>query len=174
MHHMQSITFFGGGWCPSSPPPLRNIIIYHVDNYYNNDLHLDHSTTTNNPIFDKCIIKQASIGWGQFIRGRLRSSFHPVLNKYYRINKLGRRFKSSVWYRHIIKLLWKLHHTAWIEYCDSIHVPPTLTILASPAKILRLTLVAKINIEAEIHPEHKNIFFNCTTLQYLKWSTNEL
>ena len=38
-------------------PPLRNLIIHHVDNHYNNDLHPDLPTTTTNPIFAECIIK---------------------------------------------------------------------------------------------------------------------
>ena len=81
------------------------------------------------------IAKQTSIEWGHFIRGRLTSSFHPVLNNYYRSNKLGRRFKSSTWYRHIIQLLWKIHHTAWIEYYDTIHTPTKLNTISSLEKI---------------------------------------
>ena len=101
-------------------------------------------------------------------------SFHPILNRYYRSNKLGRRYKSSYWYRSIIKVLWQLHHQAWIEYCDNIHTPPKLTTLPSPAKITLLTLVSKYKLEVSILPKHKKIFFDCTKLQYRKWSTKEL
>ena len=83
-------------------PLFLNLIIHRVDNYYSNELHHDLSLTTTNPVFMDCITKQTSIGWGRFIRDRLTSYFHPVLNNYYRSNKLGRHFKSFIWYRHII------------------------------------------------------------------------
>ena len=88
-----------------TPPQLHNIIIYHVDNYYNNDFLLDPPITKTTLILEACITNQTLISGGHFVRGRLTSFFHPVLNRYYRINKLGRRFKSSVWYRNIIRLL---------------------------------------------------------------------
>ena len=117
-----------------TPPQLRNIIVHRIDNYYNNDL-LSNSPTTNTTLILKaCITHQTSIGWEHFIRGRLTSSFHPVINQYYRIKKLGRRFHSSVWYRIIIRLLWKIYHKAWLQYCDFVHVPQKLTTLPSPAK----------------------------------------
>ena len=88
-----------------TPLPLRNIIIHHIDNYYNNNLLSDPPTTKIALILKVCITNQTSIGWGHFIRGRLTSSFHPIINQYYQTNKLGRRFHSSVWYRNIIRLL---------------------------------------------------------------------
>ena len=90
----------------NTPPPLRNMILHRVNNFYNNDLLPDLSITKTNLILDDCINKQTSIGWEHFIRGRLTSSFHPILNRYYRSNKLGRRFKSSNWCRNIIRVLW--------------------------------------------------------------------
>ena len=67
-----------------------------------------------------------------------------------------------------------MHHKAWLEYCDSVHVPQKLNTLLSPAKNTFLTLVAKYKTEADILPTHKKIFFKCTTLQYSKWNKKEL
>ena len=88
-----------------------------------------------------CIAKQNTIGWGHFIRGRLSSSLYIVLNKYFLINKIGRRFKSLSWYRNIIKLLWQLHHTDWLEYCNNIHSSTKPNILQSPTKNTLITLI---------------------------------
>ena len=64
-----------------TPPPLRNIVIYHVENYYNNDL-LSYPPITNTTlILEACIKTQTSISWGYLIRGRLTSSFYPVFNR---------------------------------------------------------------------------------------------
>ena len=120
---------------------------------------MDPPTTKNTLLLEAYITNQNSIGWGHFIRGLLESSFHPALNQYYRTNKLGRRFHSSVWYRTIIRLLWKIHHKAWLEYCDSGHIPQKFNTLSSPAKTTLLTLVAKYKTETDILPTHKNIFF---------------
>ena len=90
----------------NTPPPPRNMILHHVNIFYNNDLLPDLPIITTNLTLDDCINKQTSIGWEHFIRGRLTSSFHPILNRYYRSNKLGRRFKSSNWCRNIIRVLW--------------------------------------------------------------------
>ena len=117
----------------NTPPPLRTMIINNVKNYYNNDFFLDLVNSNTNLIFDDYTNKQTSIGWEHFIRGRLTSPFNPVINKYYRSNKLGRRFKSSTWYRNMIRFTWQLHHKAWLEYCDTIHAPPKLSTLPSPA-----------------------------------------
>ena len=158
----------------NTPPSLRNMILHHVNNYYNNDLLPDLITTPTNLILDDCIKKQTIIGWEHFIRGRLTLSFHPILNKYYRSNKLGRRFKSATWYRTIIRALWQLHQQAWLDYCNIIHTPPKSTTLPSPAKITLLALVEKYILESSILPKHKKLFFACTKLQYRKWSTHEL
>ena len=91
-------------------PQLRNNIVHHVDNYNNNDLLSDPPITKTTLILKACITHQTSIGWRYFIRDRLISSFHPVINQYYRTNKLRWRFHSSVWYRTIVRLLWKMHH----------------------------------------------------------------
>ena len=155
----------------NTPTPLRNTIIHHVNNYYNSDFLPDLHNTTTNLLLDECMNKKTSIGWEHFIRGRLTSSFHPVINHYYRSNKLGHRFKSSNWYRNIIRFIWQLHHKAWLDYCDTIHVPPKITTLPSPAKNTLLALVEKYKIEANILPKHKKIFFDCTKLQYRKWNT---
>ena len=77
------------------PPPLHNLLLNRVDNYYNNDLNNDLTPTTITTILIGCLTKQTSIGWGYILRGRTSSLFHPILNKYYRSNKIGRRFKSS-------------------------------------------------------------------------------
>ena len=114
------------------------------------------------------LAKQMSIGWKHFIRGRITSSLDPVIDTYYRINVLGCRLKSSSWYRKIIQSLWKFHHTAWIEYCDTVHSSTKLNILPCPAKNALLTLVEKYQTEANILPKYKNIFFSCTKLHYLK------
>ena len=150
------------------------MILHHVNNFYNNTLLPNLAITTTNLTLDDCINNQTTIGWGHFIRGRLTLSFHSILNRYYRSNKLGRRFKSSNWYRTIIRVLWQLHHQAWLEYCDNIHTPPKLTTSPSPAKITLLALVEKYKLEASILPKHKKIFFDCTKLQYRKWITKEL
>ena len=144
------------------------MILHHVIFFYNNDLLPDLPITTTNLILDDCIHNQTTIGWGHFIRCRLTLSFHPILNRYYRSNKLGRRFKSFNWYRTIIRVLWQLHYQSWLEYCDNMHTPPKLTTLPSPAKITLLALVEKYKLEASILPKHKKIFFDCTKLQYRK------
>ena len=152
----------------NTPPPLRTIILHHVKNYYNNNLLPDLQNTNTNLILDECMNKQTSIGWEHFTRGRLISSFHPVINRYYRSNKLSRRFKSSTWYRNMIRFMWQLHHKAWLEYCDTIHAPPKLSTVPSPVQITLLALVQKYKIEANIPPTHKEIFFDCTMLQCQK------
>ena len=77
-------------------------------------------------------------------------------------------------YRNIIQLLCKLHHTAWLEYCDNIHSLTKLNIIPSPAKTTLPILVEKNKIEAVILLKRKKIFFSCTKLQYLKWINKEL
>ena len=90
----------------NTPPHLRNKILHHVNIFYNNGLLPDLPITITNLILDACINNQTTIGWGHFICGRLTSSFHPILNRYYRSNKVGRRFRSSNWCRNIIRVLW--------------------------------------------------------------------
>ena len=74
----------------------------------------------------------------------------------------------------MIRFMWQLYHKAWLEYCDTIHAPPKLSTLPSLAQITLLALVEKYKIEANILPKHKKIFFDCTKLQYQKWSIKEL
>ena len=57
----------------------------------------------------------------------------------------------------------------WFYSCST-----KLTTLPSPANFTLLDLVAKYKTEANILPKHKKIFFECTKLQYLQWSTKEL
>ena len=54
-----------------------------------------------------------------------------------------------------------MHHKAWLEYCNSVHVPPKLNTLPFPAKNALLTLVAKYKTETDILPTHKKIFIKC-------------
>ena len=61
-----------------------------------------------------------------------------------------------------------MHHKAWLEYYDSVHVPQKLNTLPSPAKKSLLTLVANYKTEVDTLPTHKKIFFKCTTLKYSK------
>ena len=158
----------------NTSPPLRNILLNHIDNYYNNELKHDLSSTTTTFVLLDCITKQTTLGWRRFIRGRLSSSFHPIHHNYFRSNKLGNCFKYLSWYRNIIQLLWQLHHTAWLEYCDNIHSPTKLKIMSASVKKTLLTLVDKYKTETDILPKCKKICFSCTKLQYLKWSTKEL
>ena len=74
----------------------------------------------------------------------------------------------------MIRFIWQLRHKAWLEYCDTIHAPPKLSTVPSPVQITLLALVQKYKIEANILPKHKKIFFDCTKLQYQKWSIKEL
>ena len=76
-----------------TPSSLRNILLHHIDNYYNNELKHDLPPITKMFVLLDCRTKQIILYWGHFIKGRLSSSFHPVLNNYFRPNKLGRRFK---------------------------------------------------------------------------------
>ena len=46
---------------------------------------------------DLIINEQALVQWEHFIRGRLTSTFHQPITKYYRINKLGKRFTFTYW-----------------------------------------------------------------------------
>ena len=121
-----------------------------------------------------CIIKITTIGLRGFFQDRISSSFHPILNNYFRSNKLGHRFKYSSWHRNIVQLLWQLHDTAWLEYCDNIYSPTNLKVLPSPVKNILLSLVKKYITEAGILPTYQNIFFSCAKLQYLKQNIKEL
>ena len=146
------------------PSSIRNILLHHIDNYYNIELKHNLPPITKMFVLLDCITKQIILYWGHFIKGRLSSSFHPVLNNYFRPNKLGRRFKYFLWQRNIIQLLWQLHHNAWLEYCDNMHSPIKLNTLPSSAKNNFLTLTAKYKTEAYILPKHKKMFFSCTKL----------
>ena len=126
------------------------LLIHYVDNCYNHELHHDLPSTTTSPVFLNYIAKQTAIGWEHFVRGKITSFLHPVINTYYRINKLRRRFTFSSWYRDIIQYSWQLHLAAWIEYCDANHSSTNLNIIPSPAKITLLTLVEKYKTEATI------------------------
>ena len=49
------------------PPPIWDLLIHHVDNYYNYELHLDLPSTPTNPTFIDGIAKQTLIGWEHFL-----------------------------------------------------------------------------------------------------------
>ena len=51
----------------NTPPPLRNMILHHVNNYYNNGLLPNLPHTNTNLLLDECMNKQTSIGWEHFI-----------------------------------------------------------------------------------------------------------
>ena len=110
------------------------------------------------------LAKQISIGWEHFIRGRITSSLDPVIDTYYRINVLGCRLKSFSWYRKIIQSLWKFHHTAWIEYCDTVHSSTKLNIPLSPTKNAFLTLVEKTKLKPIFSRSIRRFFIHETTL----------
>ena len=59
---------------------------------------------------------QHTIGWEHFIRGRLSLSFIPIVDSYYHINKLGRRFTSNKWLTAVIASHFEIHQQAWIEF----------------------------------------------------------
>ena len=118
-----------------TPPFLRDIIINSIDKYYNNGLVDDITESCSNSFqkeINNCTYLQQCTGWEHFIRGRISTSFHSPLNSYYRSNYLGKRFKSSFWFRSLINFLWDLHHNGWLNYCNSIHTPnKTIHIITS-------------------------------------------
>ena len=65
--------------------------------------------------------KESSIGWEDFIRGRIIPAFHLSSKKYYKINKLEKRFTSNAWYRVLMKQMIIIQLQVWYEFCQEIH-----------------------------------------------------
>ena len=160
-----------------APLFLRDIIINSIDKYYNNELVDDIKESCSNKYqkeINTCAHLQQRIGWGNFLRGRISTSFHNPINIYYRQNHLGKRYTSSFWFRSIINFLWDLHHHAWTNYCNTIHTPAKTISIITTAKSTLLNLVDKYILEAKILPKHKMLFFACKKLQYQSWYITEL
>ena len=160
-----------------TPPFLRDIIINSIDKYYNNGLVddiIESSSTTYQKEINKCAHLQQRIGWEHFLRGRISTSFHTPINRYYRQNHLGKRYTSSFWFRSIVNFLLGLHHHAWINYCNIIHNPDEIIRIITTAKSTLLNLVNKYILEAKILPKHKILFFVCKKLKYQAWNITEL
>ena len=57
----------------------------------------------NSSALDKLPSPQNSTGWNHFIRGRLTKLFKPFITKYYKTNKLGKKYKAVTWMKNIIQ-----------------------------------------------------------------------
>ena len=159
-------------------PFLHDTIINIIDRFYNDglvdDIPASCSTSYNHIDIIHYTRLQQRIDWGHFIRGRISTSFHSLINAYFCSNQLGKRFTSSSWFRSIIPFLWNLHHKAWIDYCNTIHSPDTTTRKITTAKSTLLKLVDKYILEATILPIYKKLVFSCKASNYQLWSITEL
>ena len=145
-----------------TPSQLCNLIIHHVDNYYNNVLKHNFPQTITTLAIYNCITYQNMIDWGYLTSGRISSSFHPVLRKYFRLSKPG--------HRNIIKLLWN-SITPLDQNTVTISIPhPKRTFYNLPQKYP--SNLSKLKVI--FFKKYKKIFFSYTDLSYLEWSTKEL
>ena len=101
-------------------PVLRDTIIHMINQYYNNNLVDDLPEYYPIPFNHTEMIKythlQDRFGLGHFLRGRISTSFHSPLN--FRFNHLGKNYTSHFWFHSLISVLWDLHQSAWIDYCN--------------------------------------------------------
>ena len=127
-----------------TPPKLRNLILAQLKCFYHNT-----PTTKFSPEqierceITKSIALQQHIGWQHFIRGRLPLSYIPIINKYYRSNKLGQKYTANRWMKGVTLMLLNLHTDDWRNYCSIIHSPVPNVKHSTPALSTLLTLVAK-------------------------------
>ena len=80
-----------------SPPKLKKAIINNISLYYkysdDQNTNQQHNTKQDN-LYNDCIKNETNIGWDHFIRGRITSSFLPIVANYYKTNKVGRRYSA--------------------------------------------------------------------------------
>ena len=82
-------------------PSIFNHIIIKIKDYYKIEIHdskfkqIPLVSDYNSSKLDELLTSQNSIGWNQFIRGRLSKLFKPLITKYYKKNKLGKKYKQQ-------------------------------------------------------------------------------
>lgn len=89
-----------------------------------------------------CIESQLRIRQTHFVWGRLTHSFRPIIQKYYSLNKLGKKFKVASWYRKLTASLHTINFSFCNDYCSAICQSPSKKIML-PTKESILKLVTK-------------------------------
>ena len=149
---------------------MRNLILAQLKCFYHNT-----STTKFSPEqiercdITKSIALQQHIGWQHFIRGRLPLSYIPIINKYYRSNKLGQKYTANRWMKDVTLMLLNLYTDDWRNYCSIIHSPVPNVKYYTPALSILLTLVAKYYSLSKTLPHTKKMVFSSHhSIQYVE------
>ena len=152
-------------WC--TPSSLCNYIIIKLKDYYKMEIYesefdqLSLVFDYNLRELDELLTSQHSIGWNYFIRGRLSNLFKICITKYYKTNKLSKKYKATTWMKHIVQGVWNIHLDDWFFFCRSIFDSGNGTIGEPTMKITPLKLVTKYYGENQVldFPSSKQIWF---------------
>jgi len=109
-----------------TPPSLCNHIIIKIKDYYKMEIHdsefkqIPLVSDHNSRKLDELLTSQNSIGRNHFIWGRLSKLFKPLITKYYKTNRQGKKNKATTWMKNIIQGVWNIHLDDWSFFCRSI------------------------------------------------------
>ena len=117
---------------------------------------------------------QDAIGWEHFIRGRSAKAFGPVIQNYYKNNKIKSFSAHLKWSNAINKCLFSIHQSAWKNYCAEIASPVRTTKSTSQRKLYLLSLVEKYYDQAADLPKLQSQWFARPIVKYQKWRVQEL
>ena len=153
-----------------TPPKLRNLILAQLKCFLS-----QYANNKNSPEqierceITKSIALQHQIGWQQFIRSRLTLSYIPIVNKYYRHNKLGQKYTANRWMKGITLILLNLHTDDWRNYCSLIHSPFPNVKQSTTALSTLLTLVTKYySLSKNLPYTQKKVFSSHRPIQYVE------
>ena len=130
----------------------------------------------NSRELDKLLSYQNSIGWNNFIRGRLTKHFKSSITKYYKTNKLGKKYEATTWMKNIIQGVWNIHLDDWSFFCRSIFDSGNGTIGVPITKKTLLQLVTKYYDEVQALDllSSKQIWFTRDIIEYQQFSVDSL
>ena len=159
-----------------SPQKLKKSIINNINLFYkySDDQNTNQQQNTKQDnLYNDCIKNQTNIGWDHFIRGRITSSFLPLVANYYKTNKVYQRYSARNWIKILITNLLSIHNNAWQSLCSNIHKLNVETKL-SLANDTLLRLVTKYYEHSVTLPRPKRKWFSRQLEQFNKWSNSDL
>ena len=104
---------------------------------------------TNDAIYLSCSQVQDSIGYHNFLFGRISSHWKELQRSYLEKKYNDRRFSADAWAKHLIAKLYRIIHNIWRYRCDRVHGKDQQRISKREKKALRKEIKLQYSLGAD-------------------------
>ena len=102
---------------------LQGIQTTYHDQQSNNSLTYTTINESTSSELTEIMESQEDIEWNHCIRGGLTLLLRRYISNYFKDNRLGKKYTTSAWDKHVINGLWTIHLEDWNAYCQTIFTP---------------------------------------------------